>query len=223
MKETILPIMIILLLSGACARGYLIRSEDGISKEVWIGNKKYGPFPSAFSLAFAENTPDFGFVYVWEKKTYVNINDNIFGPYEDAGYLYFYGYSGDYIYYFKRKDDDGYVRYYIIKSGKVQGPYREVFDTNVGEWKHHYSFIYQGDMGYGIEINGYSYGNYAKIEFPKFDPTGYYYCFPYQKNGKWYIRSTYSDDGPYQSIQGIYWVSNDFEVHYNNGYTMTVN
>ncbi|NPV02471.1 MAG: hypothetical protein HPY53_13940 [Brevinematales bacterium] len=220
MKKILILFLLSVIQFAGCSKGYLIRSEGGPDKEVWIGNKKYGPFTDAFSLKFAEHTSDFGFVYQFDNSYYVNINDNIFGPYVDAGYLYFYGFYNDYIYRYKKKDDDGYIRDYFIKTGKQYGPFEEVHDMYAGEWEHSYCIIYQDNEGYGIEINGYSFGEYSEIKYPQFDPSGNYFCFPYREGGNWYIKSAYSSEGPFQSIEQVYWDSNDFKILYNNGYSM---
>lgn len=161
---------------------YYITIRNRMNKADVISNT-YGPYDSADVPVIEENS--FGFSYVKDGKRYYNINNVIYGPYDNDA-SGFYSPNSDHVYSPTISGNEfGFI--YRLNGGwfynvnnRVYGPYEEAAPPVISSQG--FGLNYKKDGSYYASINGKIYGPYSG-GIRNIAVLGKVYRFSYYDNG----------------------------------------
>ncbi|MFA6251953.1 MAG: hypothetical protein WCX74_00900 [Candidatus Paceibacterota bacterium] len=205
---------------------YAVKEIDDIYFNVFVNDKKYGPYIAIDNNIYISDNGFYGFSYISNSKRYVNMNGKVYGPYENVGNGIMY--KNEKFYFLYSENGKQYVN--------VNGSSYESIDSTVYDYqKSLFSFsyikdskkyvsingsevvsgeqtelaqnhVYRKDDGYHVNINGQDKGIYARTTPIYTNNKDYIYGYQ-TASGQWYVSINGVDKGPYQNVYSQLFIS----------------
>jgi hypothetical protein len=139
----------------------------------------------------------YAFIIVRNKKNdyyYIQINNQINGPYDYAYNLQLSNDGSKYGWRFKKDN-----KYYIQINNQTYGPYDYdyAYNLQLSNDGSKYGCRFIKDKKYYIQINNQTYGPYDDADYPRFSNNGSKYGWFFIKDNKYYIQINNQTYGPY--------------------------
>lgn len=186
-------------------------TKDG-KKLLMINGKIVGTYEydGISYMTFSPKRSRFAFIFRNENKPYVQVDNKIFGPFDDFDGIYYPHFSPDgmNIWFFLQKQG----KYYIHINDKLFGPFDRIRKPNFSSTGTRYGFVFVvGDKKY-VRIDDKTFGPFEDAGVPRFSSDGSKFWFTFRKEGGYYIKVNDKVFGPYKKIHKIYSHDGDYLV-----------
>jgi len=193
---------------------FLVVYEDNNQSFINVNDDIFGPYNKIVAQADSLSDKNFGFAYSIGPKNiwFVNINNSLKGPYEEAKCVSVSERGSSYAY-----KQNG--QWYADINGKIYGPYE--FIKNLASNDNYFIFSYIQDGREHILINGDEGPDYDSVESVAVNPIGVSYV--YILSNEKFVNYSGKIFGPYTISAPIYLFENGFIFWYLDGQDLFIN
>ena len=217
-KVTKIIILIVLFIILTGVAGYLILIKKPTLEKVRSYNLKFNRDSIEYLSLYLSGDGKYGsivFQNIKDKKYYIQINNQTYGPYDDVGDLKFSNDGPKYGWSFKKDN-----KYYIQINNQTYGPYdkfdkfEEYLQFSNDLSKYGWKFAKNGKLY--IQINNQTYGPYDQVVYPylRFSNDSSKYGWWFGKNNKYYIQLNNQTYGPYDKANFTFTKDNKVYIIY---------
>ncbi len=169
--------------------------------------------PFDFRPRFSNDGLKYGWRFKKSDKYYIQLNNQNYGPYDDASIPQISNDGSKYGWWFKKDN-----QFYIQINNQTYGPYDDVPVTADRGYLYlpqffndssKYGWKFKKDNKFYIQVNNQTYGPYDDVSSPKFSNNDTLkYGWVFKKDQKYYIQINDKNYGPYEVAYDLYF-SND--------------
>jgi hypothetical protein len=211
-------------------------SLDTDAEKVVQGYEASSLLDILLSINFSEDGSKISWIFIKNKKYYVQINDKVYGPYDDVSAPIYNYYSGrdviqlssifspngrNYGWQFKKNNKE-----YIQINEFTYGPFDSLIKNL--QWSKDgkvYIFAFKkGKKGY-TQVNNYTFENpqnYELIDLEGLYKDGIIYIARLEKNDKYYLSVNNKIKGPYDKAEFFITSDNNIYIVYLSGDRLTI-
>jgi hypothetical protein len=188
------------------------------------------------SINFSEDGSKISWIFIKNKKYYVQMNDKVYGPYDDVSAPIYNYYSGRYVIQLSsifspngrnygwqfKKNNKEYIQINEISYGPFDSLIKNLQWSKDGRV---YIFAFKKGTKSYIQVNNYTFenpGNYELIDLEGLYKNGIIYIARLKKDGKYYISVNNKITGPYDQAEFFITSDNNIYIVYLSGNRLTI-